>query len=87
MTVPGAAEVPGLQDARGKAVGTGVQLACCGRFLGAGVTERITPVKGMLMGSGSRSSHGASRWICSALAQVQQVALLQITRQDSQYHA
>ena len=49
------------QEARGRAGGSGGQFTSCGRSLGAGVTERITPVRGMIMGSRSRSSHGASR--------------------------
>jgi hypothetical protein len=41
----------------------------------------------MLIGSRSRSSHGPSRWVCSALAQLQQVPSLHMARQDSQNHA
>ena len=77
---------PCPQEARGRA-GAGAQSTFSGRFLDAGMTVRNTPVGGMRMGSCSRSSHGASRLVCSALAQQKQVESFKITRQDSQYHA
>ena len=77
---------PCPQEARGRA-GAGAQSTFSGRLLDAGMTVRNTPVGGMRMGSCSRSSHGASRLVCSALAQQKQVESFKITRQDSQYHA
>ena len=68
-------------------LGSGVQFASAGSFLEAGMTVRNTPVGGMLMGSGSRSNHRPSRWLCSALAQEQHVASFVMARQDSQNHA
>lgn len=63
----------------------GVLFASPRRLLEAGITERITPLKGMLMGS--RSSQGARRWVCSSLSQLQQATQFEMARQDSQYQA
>jgi hypothetical protein len=50
--------VPVLQEARGVRCGTNT-----GPFLESGVTVRYTPFGGTLMGSRSRSSHRANRWL------------------------
>ena len=86
--VPGSGWLGGAtQEARAVRCCKGMRSSATGPFLEAGMTVRNTPVGGTLMGSRSRSSHRASRWLCSALAQQQQVAWFEMARQDSQYHA
>ena len=77
----------GLWWRRGAGCASGVQFAFSGSFLEAGMTVRNTPVGGTLMGSRSRSSHRASRWLCSVLAHEQHVTSFVMALQDSQNHA